>query len=502
MTPRFRLALVALLALAAVTAVVWLLRGSSTGPGPSEAPARSEASRPDPASLDGPDLEGSGGTGPGAGPDGGTGGGRAGGGTGGLQPGLRRPSGLDLSNPEARRKHLLELLATPPIAWDDVAAVVGITTEPLDPAVKAALLQAVRGGDRNGASKCLAVAHDPTLVPDLLQILDDPASAVGARRVAMLALSQMPGADAAEVVKQLESRLKGPGAGDGEVLGAIARRGGAEAARAVTEYLARSPDAARLVQGVAGQLDLVRDPAAAAVVADAFAATKDPAALSALVFLASARPGAVGLTAPLIALDRDDVPEALRTQALEALAQVGSEEGTEHLLRVARQPGAFGERAQLALGNLRSASPKAREALVAELERSQLNPRAELARSTLLEALGTLRERKALPAVVQSLRDSSDRVRNSAVRALGRMRDLSRPHVAEIGALWSDGSPATRTALAVSLGSIGGPEAAQLLETWAQDTSAGPDLRRTLGHAASQARGEPTPEEEQAADRR
>lgn len=491
MTQRFRLALVALAALAALTGALWLLRGA-----PDLLPEPGRGGRPEAPPAD-PGDEGLSGrpplTGSATGTDrtGGAGAGPATTPTGGMRPGLRVPEGVDLSDPLQRRAYLLELIGKRPPVWEDIAAVVAITTEPLDPAVLAFLLQQLRSGDRNGASKSLVACHDPALVPELLAIVDDATSPAGARRVALMALAQMPGAQRDELVKTLEARLTGTGVADAELLGVIARRGGAEAARAITEYLGRGGDAVRLAQGVVGQLDLTQDPAAAEVLAEALRRTSSPEALSVLVRLASARPGASAMAGPLIALDRDDVPEALRTQVLEALAQVGSTESTEHLLRVARQPGTYGERATLALANLTQASPEAADALLAELERSALNPRPEQSRSALLQALGTLRSVKALPVVVGFLEDRDLQVRNSALTSLGRMGTLARPHVKEVAQHFAGGSEATRIAVAIALGGIGGPEAATQLEELLKTPDLGAQLRRTLGFAAAQARGLP-----------
>lgn len=500
MTQRFRLALVALVALGALTGALWLIRGSPdllpepergdrplaprAGPGDGELSAR-------------PPLEGS------ATPGGGPGGAAQGPATapaGGMRPGLRVPEGIDLSDPAQRRAYLASLIGKRPPAWEDIAAVVAITTEPLDPAVIAFLLQELRSGDRNGASKALVVCRDPALVPDLLAILDEESAPAGARRVALMSLAQMPGAQRDELVKTLEARLKGSGVADAELLGVIARRGGAEAARAITEYLGRGGDAVRLAQSVVGQLDVTQDAAASEILAEALRRPSSPEALSVLVRLASARPGASAMAGPLIALDRDDVPEALRTQVLEALAQVGSAESTEHLLRVARQPGVYGERATLALANLTQATPEAADALLAELERSALSPRPEQSRSALLQALGTLKSVKALPVVVGFLEDRDPQVKNSALTSLGRMGVLARPHVKEITQHFAGGSEATRIAVAIALGGIGGPEAAARLEELLKTPDLGPQLKRTLGFAAAQARGLPPDAEGGAGD--
>jgi HEAT repeat protein len=298
----------------------------------------------------------------------------------------------------------------------------------------------------------------------------------------------MPAGERDALVGELEARLEGLSPQDAEVLGAIAERGGPEAMRAVSEYVLRSPDASALGQSLVGRLDVARDPAAAAVLAEALGRSQSPAALDTLVRLAG-QDGAVSMAAPLIALDRDDQPVELRQRVFESLAMTGSAEAIAHLLEVSRQPGQFGEHATLALGQLSSAAPEARAALLAELERASLNPRPELAKAALLESLGTLRVESALPQVAASMRDASERVRNSAVRSLGRMGPSARAHVAEIGRLFVSGSEATRVVVAMSLGSIGGPDAAKELEELSKLPNLGPSLQRTLIFALDHARG-------------
>jgi|GEM_PF-1958185 len=407
-----------------------------------------------------------------------------------VRPGLRTPSGLDLSDPAFRKAHLADLLARRPIPWSEVAELLALMTEPLDPAMRARLLEALKVGDRNGALQALVNAHDPAFVPELFAIVDDPGAAVGARRVALQVLGRMPAGERDALVKELEARLAGHSAPDAEVLSAIALRGGAEAMRAVSEYVLRSPDASALGQSLVGRLDVARDPAAAAVLAEALGRVQAPAALDTLVRLAG-QEGAALLAASLIALDRDDQPAELRQRVFESLALTGSAEAIAHLLAVSRQPGQFGEYATLALAQLSSAAPEAREALLAELERATLNPRPELAKAALLESLGTLQVQAALPQVVSSLRDASERVRNSAVRSLGRMGPSARAHVSEIGRLFASGSEATRVVVAMSLGSIGGADAARELEELVKLPNLGPSLQRTLAYALDTARGGP-----------
>ena len=485
MTPRFRLALVAFVALLVVVVVAWLLKKSPEGSRVEPVGGGDHAGSEEP---NGPGIEG---TGPEDGaavlqglPGSGT---NFVPGSGGVSPGLRVPKGVDLSDPEQRRRFLLDLLKKTPVVWEDVAQVVAITTEPLDPAAREAMLTALRSGDRNGVSKALTVARDPALVPELLQVLDDVTAASGARRIVLLVLGQMPVPDRDGIAKALEARLKGDIGEDYVVLDALARRGGKESVRAVVEYVERSADAAKAWQALAGRMALKDDPEAAAIVAEALTRQQSPGALETLLRVA-AEPGAATLTPALIRLDADDVPEAQRTLVYEALARVGSVEAVDHLLTVSRQPGLYGEKALLAIAQIHTASDAARQSLLAELDRAPLNPRPEMAKAFLLQAVGRLRVTEALPTAVASMRDPSDQVKNSAIQAVGLMRSAARAHVDDVSALFASGSAATRIQVVTALGNIGGKEAGDRLEEFLKDPSLDASLRQTIGHAAEQAR--------------
>ena len=481
MTQRFRLALVGFVALAVVVLSVWLLKGGLDGRGSTvtDADGRAAPGENDGASLDpgtpwrsdDPRAVPGGNASP-----------------GGTLTGLpaRVPSGVDLNDPKQRATYLRDLLKAMPVDWEAVGAVVALMTEPLEPSSKEAILTALRTGDRNGASKALLVTHDPSFVADLIAVLDDPAADEAAKRVALLALGQMPGANRDEVAKALEARLKDDMNADFEVLDAIARRGGRESARAIVQYVERAAQADRAWQALSGRMDL-KDPEVAAIVAEALGRTQSPGALETLLRVAG-EPGATALAPALIALDRDDVSETHRALVYEALAHVGTGEALGHLLQVSRQPGVYGEKALLALSAVRGATDEGRAALVNELERAALNPRPDVAKASLLQAVGRLKVKEALPRVVDSLRDPSDQVRNSAIIAVGLMKSLARPHVPEIAKLFQNGSPGTRNAVAMALANIGGPEAAQHLEEFLKDTTLDSSLKRTIGWAAETAR--------------
>jgi hypothetical protein len=472
MTPAFRAALLALGALLLLTAGVWIWR---SGEKPTEDLTRPEG-RPAEPRAENPELVAEGSPSLASRPPDPTSV-RPGG--AGSAPPPRVPSGVDLSDPAQARAYLADLLGRRPIPWGDVALVLKVMTEPLEAGVRALLIDTLRVGDRNGALTALRVARDPALIPDLFALVDDAAAPTGARRVALQVLGAMPAGERDAVVRELEARLKGARSADGDVLYAIADRGGGEAMRAVTEYALRSGADGALAQTLVGRFDLKNDTAAQTVLAEALGRKAQPATLEALVRLA-ASPGAAGLAAPLIALDRDDQSMALREQVFTALAQIGSGDAVAHLIAVARQPGQFGESATLALANLPGAAPEARDALVQELERAGAGPRPELARGSLLEALGRMRVEAALAPAVAALRDGNERVRNSALVSLQGQGERARGHVAEVSSLFLTGSLATRVRVVNALTAMGGAEAQKELEGFAQRTDLTPSLKQTL----------------------
>ena len=89
--------------------------------------------------------------------------------------------------------------------------------------------------------------------------------------------------------------------------------------------------------------------------------------------------------------------------------------------------------------------------LVKALDSAGLNARPTEAKETLLLVLGTLREKKAIPGVAKHLDDPEIRVREAAIRSLGRMRADARPHVGRVAAMFDEGSPRTRLAVARAL---------------------------------------------------
>jgi HEAT repeat protein len=481
MTPRFRIALVLLAGVGAVTLALWLALGNPAGSrgGSSDDSIERTAGRGGGESALGvaptersPEMTG---TAPAP---------VAVGSSGSVR---RTPSGIDLSDPAQARALLAEYLKESVVPWDKVAELLRVMKEPLDPAARKVLLEALRTGNRAGARIAFESLNDGTLVPDLLAILDEPGLPQGARQAVLGALYSMPGADPAEVVRNLESRLTGDVGVDRDFLHAIASRGGVEAARALVEYVQRSTSPRQIPSHLWLPLALSKEPEAMAILSRAIAEARSPDTLRTLVAMAG-QPGAGGVAAALIALDRDDQPMAVRQDVFASLGRIGTRDAVDHLLRVAEQRGEYGEMAWNAVAQIGAADADARARLLEAIDRAPLNPRPDMALRNLLRAAGTLRMEEAKPKMVRALDHADEEIRAVAVTSLGALGPKSRDQVGTLVRMYSvSPGPGLRTSIVIALGTIGGKEAADALHQMLGDTTLPANLARTIRYAERQA---------------
>ncbi len=484
MTRRFQLAVAVSAVLVVGVVLIALATGVFDGPVASGPDLVAERDGPDGAGTGAAQLEGSGTadgdpeTGPHL-PRGATG-------RGALRPGMRDPHGLDLSDPQQAADYLSELLSTEPLNWKEINRVLGVMTEPLSDASRAILLQQLLHGQRNQAVQAFGKLQDGSLTEDLLAAFDDPANRV-ARGAILHALATMPGADPGTVAKELEARLTDDIAHDRVLLQWIGARGGEEAARVIVEYMARTDQPGALRGSLLRMLDLKGDPAAAAVVLQALKDSTSPQVTSQLLDMV-AQAGATGFTKEIIALDADGQSDAIRRQALDALARIGGKEAIDHLLAKAEAPGTYGEAAVSSIRLIASADLEGRAALVDALKRAGMMSRPDETKENLLLALGRLKEKSAIPLIVKSLDDGNERVRIAAVRGLGKMKDASREHVESIVEQYANGSPSMKMTAAIALGDIGGKDAISAMDQMLSEEGISRSLTRTLNAALRFAR--------------
>ena len=146
---------------------------------------------------------------------------------GGIPPGLRPPSGEDLSDPARVKARLRENLAASNPRWDWIAQLLGVLDQPLDADIKAAIETQLVHGNAAGAIQAYERLRDGSVVPDLLKLLDDPTLEDHDRNNILVAVTSIPAGDSAQVVTGIEARLKNDFAHDLPYLKAIAHEGGA-----------------------------------------------------------------------------------------------------------------------------------------------------------------------------------------------------------------------------------------------------------------------------------
>ncbi len=400
-------------------------------------------------------------------------------GPGGLP--LRDLEGVDLSDPEVLQDLLGKALSDRPIDWGRVTQLVSVFEGRLDDATRATLLKQLATGDRVGALRAFAHSRDGTLTADLLRLLDDRDISRPARAAIVRALGALPGANDAEVVLGLEGRLTGVARDDLPLLQSIGRRGGPEAARAIVAYMLESPSASTLPHNGYLSLDLAKDEAAVEVVAAALGSTRDEEKLRGLIRL-SAQPGAAGLVAALVDLDRGETSAELRQEVLQALGRIGTQDAVDRLLEVGGQPGHFGEAALTTVGKIRSATTDARAKLVAALDESaaRANPRARL---EILRALSNLGEASAMKPMAKALADPDVEVQIVGINGLGNMGAAASGHVEDLVSLFSTGTETIQQQVAIALGGIGGPEARSVLSQMLTSDTLSPRVTRSVNLA-------------------
>jgi HEAT repeat protein len=380
---------------------------------------------------------------------------------GGIPPALRTPEGIDLSDPAVVKARLREYLAVEDPRWDWVAQLLGVLAGPLDEDIRWKLETELVRGNAAGAIQAYAHVRDGTVVPSLLRLLDDPETDAHDRANVLHALGQIPAGDEAVLVTGIESRLDGDPAHDLPYLQAIARRGGPEGARALVDALSKAPDPARYPPETWHDLDLRKSPEASEVLATALAdRTRSPGALRAIADLAG-RPGASrAVVDALAALDADGQDRLVRTQALLSLGATGDDRAIERLLAQAGPSGDYGSVATRAIAEIDAATPAARARLLETAQATQ----DENLRTHLATAFGNLKEKRAVPMLVEGLEKGSQPRRHESLVALGRIGADANPSIEAIGRAFTTGNEGFRSQVAITLANVGTPEAKRLLD--------------------------------------
>jgi HEAT repeat protein len=393
----------------------------------------------------------------------------------GIPAGLRRPDGIDFSDPVVVQNALREQLAVENPRWDWIADLVAKVSK-LDPDLKNALLNELLYHNAAGAIQALERAQDGTLVADLLHALDDPKLDEHDRGNVLLAVSGIPGADLREAVTGIEARLTGEFAHDGGYLRAIARLGGVEAARALVDAVNASRDPTAFGPDVWRAFDLRKSKDAADYLARALRdAPRSEAAAVALLDLAG-RPGATeDLVTSMLALDAPEQKEPIRRAALAALAKTGDDAALARLVETAERQADYASVAARAIAYTDSISEPARGKLIETAQKTG----NDYLRQSIVEALGNVKAATAVPLLTELLQNGSDLVRKESARALGRIGPASAPAVDALAAAYGAGDEALRQHAILALAQIPTPEAEGVVER-ARATEASPIVKKTI----------------------
>ncbi len=396
--------------------------------------------------------------------------------------GARTPEGIDYSNPETREAELRRLLGVVPVDdWLGVAKVVALMPagEPIPADLRGVILDELRTGKRLQAMHVFAKLNDASFVEDLFEMIEGVDANQALTRAALEALWKMPAGDDDAIARRLESSLAGDTRKDGRILRAIGKRGGAEGARAIVEYLQRVKNPSDVNVHILQSLDISTDAAAAEIVIEALqreASGKVQRALLAMVM----RPGTSAVTEAVIGLDRDGVSDDVRTMTLRTLGRIGDAKAAEYLLKKSAEAGSFGEQALTAVAGLNTADPRVGDLLSQALADADRNPRPALAKSSLLRALGNAKHTASLPTVARSLADRDPTVQTAAIRAMGRMGDAAQEYIPRLVTLYDSGDARRRQSVAAALTGIGGTAAIEQMRTMLKVEDLDPSVRRTL----------------------
>ncbi len=395
--------------------------------------------------------------------------------------GAREPAGIDLSDPTVRAKELRRLLTTRPVEWLRLSKIVAIMQpgEAIPTDLRPVILDELRSGKRLQVMHVFGELRDASFVEDLFDMIEDGEASPAQERAALEALWKMPGGDNDEIARRLEGRLTNDVRKDASVLRAIGKRGGAEAARAMVEYLQRVQNPLDVRTHILQSLDLSTDKAAAQIVGEALRRETSPKVQKALIEMAS-RSGATALSEPLIALDRNGISMEVRSRAIVALGRIGDEASTAFLLEKAAEPGTFGEQALQAVALIRSADPRVGSRLAKALADADRNPRPERAKASLLQALGSAQHVASLPVVARSLDDRSRSVQEAAVSAMGRMGHHAQTYVPKLVRVYDAGDARMEQRVAVALGDIGGSAAVREMRRMLKKPKLSLTVKRTL----------------------
>lgn len=402
---------------------------------------------------------------------------------GGMVPlDARRPHGIDLSDPDERRRQLKWLLAQAEVDWTEVRAVLAAMQEPLEPGALKAIFDHLRTGpERNRIVLALEMLGDAAGVDQLVAILDDGSFDSSVRSSALRVLATMRGAEPDAVARLLEQRLRGDFRTDVYLIQTMAQRGGTEATRALVQYIESLGGGGDFVADALRMHAVATTPEAIALAREALSRASDPLVIERLLGT-FVREDAPDLAPAVLALDRDDLPPTTRLKVLESLARIGAGSALERLLARATEPGDTGRMALDAMRMLsREASTTASRGRIRELlDRADLASDPENVKVTTLRALGALQAVEAVDTIWRHAERGTPRVGNTAIEAIGRMGPKAQARVDDLASLYERGDEARRMTIVRALSSISGERSREWVDGWMKQEGISPQLGTQL----------------------
>lgn len=390
------------------------------------------------------------------------------------------------------RALLAAALERRPLDWRKVGDLLERRGDALDESLVAAMLAGlVERPEGRDLIAAFSHAKHPTLAGLLLDLAIDhePRTPTGA--IALEALGHLPEMDRYAIVKRVNDRLLAHDTSqDLPWLRTLAGIGGEDALDAVVAYLARATDPDKLLPAtwrafVVDDLD-----AAAARIRSALADARDPAERRALASLvAELRPP--GLVPELVEMARDGADPALQATAFQALAAIGTSDAVHMLVDEGRNTGRAAELARSVMGRLGGRTALDTESLAALRAGLGESVRGEASRElshVVMAALAAQRDVEALPAVASAVEDGHEETSLRAIQSLGTYGALARAEVGPLVERYPKSSERTQQAIAAALGNIGGGEAIEALVRFYDGTRPNAALAHVLQQALRRAR--------------
>ncbi len=482
LTPRYRLGLTLLAALALVDLLVWLF---VVPPQRSPAPASDDGTAwvewndapPDgPSGVDGPSD-----------PDG----------LSGLE-GRGSASPIPTSDgPEvhlvAARVEMRTALARRPIDWLRIRDILVARPEVLDDLLAAQLLERFEEAPHGrGLVEAFAAARHPSLFPALLTLAVDQRGRGPLGQAALDALGSLPGLDGDATVEALLPHLGRDPREDAPWLTAIARVGGTRGLEAIVAYLGRISDPARVPQSAIQGLRGVDRTRAGELLGEALDRSREDDERAVLLLLAGAV-RAAGLEERLVDLMTNASSGHVAVNAARALGEQRTPAAIDALVRIARTDDDAAAHARGALQQMRGGElpPDAIERLRVLLREENPSPDAIATHGIAMGVLAAHGDTASLSVIASRVVASDDAAAAPAVSALGTFGARARHEVPRLVARFATASPPLQSAIVQSLGQIGGADAVAALQRFSEQEPTNAGLKSHVLHALRRARAAP-----------